>query len=190
MRYVVCDFLDGDPNTLTLNRDSVPFIDIPGAGQPWPFVLIDATQTAVALNVERVTRFFLKCKVDASAQETAVKLSTEKMDYRKRPRGQALDIGGYQSIQHQFPVVYGLSRYGVPDYYVGEVTGAGPDFGSVQTDPAGRNRHAQVRQLRAYLLLFEQVLANAFSQLDQARWLFSLRPTRYTKLFLSVFAGA
>jgi hypothetical protein len=66
------------------------------------------------------------------------------------PRGQPVDAGGYVSIQEQYPAVYGINRYGV---------------GSEAT-PA---RRAQARQFKAYLLAFEQLLADSFALLDGLR---------------------
>ena len=66
------------------------------------------------------------------------------------PRGQHIDAGGYVSIQEQFPATYGINRYGV-----------GPD-----ATPA---RRASARQFKAYLLAFEQLLADSFAMVDGIR---------------------
>ncbi len=64
-------------------------------------------------------------------------------------------IGDYFSIQNHFPDIYGLNAGGVPD-------------------TASRERKAQAMQLKAYLLLFEQLMANGFQNLQQIPRLFSL----------------
>lgn len=71
------------------------------------------------------------------------------------PTGTRRSLGDYFSIQHQFPDMYGINARGIPD----------------SASPA---RRAQARQLKAYLLLFEQILANGLAGLEQARRLYSL----------------
>lgn len=74
--------------------------------------------------------------------------------YPPLPQGQFRDISTYYSIQHTFPDIYAVGENSLesdaPDYRVG-----------------------QSRQLKAYLLLFDQLLANQFSQLAHLGDLFS-----------------
>lgn len=65
------------------------------------------------------------------------------------------DLGDYYSIQNEFPRVYGIAEGGLPD-------GATPA------------RKAQALQLKAYLLFFDQLLANYVAQLQHIRSLFAL----------------
>ncbi|MCI5135131.1 MAG: hypothetical protein D3920_08690, partial [Candidatus Electrothrix sp. AW2] len=60
----------------------------------------------------------------------------------------------YSSIQHQFPDCYGIGSSGLPA-------------------SASSLRKAQMKQLKAYLLLFDQLLVNQFTQLANAGQLFS-----------------
>lgn len=60
----------------------------------------------------------------------------------------------YHSIHHHFPKAYGISHWGLPP----EATIA---------------RQKQAKQLQAYLLLFDQVMANYLSQLSSVKNLFS-----------------
>ena len=68
--------------------------------------------------------------------------------------GRARPVGRYLSVQHHLPPVYGVGPNGLSDH-----------------EPI--ERHAQARQLKAYLLLFDQLLANQFAQLAQAGRLLS-----------------
>lgn len=70
------------------------------------------------------------------------------------PRGQYRNLRAYCSIQHQFPAVYGINRYGVPANAPAEI-------------------QARTRQLRAYLLLFDQIMADFSASLHELRTLFS-----------------
>ncbi|MDJ0839636.1 MAG: hypothetical protein QNK37_24170 [Acidobacteriota bacterium] len=72
-----------------------------------------------------------------------------------RPVGKDRRTETYYSIQHEFPLNYGLGREGLP--------GRAPD-----------ERKARAKQLKAYLLMMEQVLANYLAQLSQLRTILSL----------------
>lgn len=62
------------------------------------------------------------------------------------PAGRDRRVGRYYSAQHQFPAIYGLGETGLPPQ-------------------ASEQRRAQLKQLQAYLLFFDQLLANQFAQL-------------------------
>ena len=70
------------------------------------------------------------------------------------PKGRDRHIERYYSLLHQFPRVYGIGAAGLPS-------------------TASEQRRAQVKQLKAYLLLFDQLLANSFSQLAHVKELLS-----------------
>ncbi len=70
------------------------------------------------------------------------------------PAGEAKDLETYEPLQNELPVAYGVGRVRVPE--------SRPE-----------KRKAQARQLKAYLLFFEQLLANHLSQLAHVRQLFS-----------------
>jgi hypothetical protein len=65
------------------------------------------------------------------------------------------DLGEYQSVQNEFPRVYGIQEGGLP-----------PDVSS--------ERRAKAYQLKGYLLFFDQLLANYAAQLKNIRLLFTL----------------
>lgn len=70
------------------------------------------------------------------------------------PEGAFRDTANYQTFQNQFPETYGIGQHGLPD-------------------SATKMRKSQAKQLKAYLLFFEQVLANYFAQLSNVSVLFS-----------------
>lgn len=72
------------------------------------------------------------------------------------PKGRQLDLAQYTSVQYEFPKVYMIGKNDVP----GDSTAA---------------RKAQALQLQAYLLFFDRMLADYFSQLSAVRKLFSLQ---------------
>jgi hypothetical protein len=66
------------------------------------------------------------------------------------PRGTYRDLQRYRSVQEHFPPIYHLGRHALPGH----------------APPAER---AQVKQLKAYLLLFEQMIANAAARVQHLR---------------------
>ncbi|MDQ1829280.1 hypothetical protein [Massilia scottii] len=70
------------------------------------------------------------------------------------PTGAGQPLAPYYSIQHQFPPIYGINAYGVP----------------ASAPPA---THAHARQLKAYLYVFEQVMANYLQNLAGIASVFS-----------------
>lgn len=76
------------------------------------------------------------------------------------PHGEYKNPGDYYSIQNEFPLVYGIGAEGLP--------------------PATENKpnEAQARQLKGYLMFFDQLLANYLSQLAHVRDLFSMNPDK------------
>ncbi len=73
-------------------------------------------------------------------------LAAECADLLAPPAGQARDLAAYVSVQTQFPTVYGIGDYGLPQ-------------------DAGARRRGQAKQLKGYLMAFDQVMADVFSQL-------------------------
>ncbi|HSK12864.1 MAG TPA: hypothetical protein VK907_06585, partial [Phnomibacter sp.] len=71
------------------------------------------------------------------------------------PKGTPFNLSDYFSVQNDLPATYGTGRHGIP---------AGADL----------QRKTHIRQLKAYLLFFDQLLANYLSQLHNIRNLFSI----------------
>lgn len=65
------------------------------------------------------------------------------------------DFSSYYSMQNHLPAIYGLNTHGVPD-------------------SAPPERKAQAAQLKAYLLFFEQLMANFLQNVQEIPRLFSL----------------
>ena len=89
------------------------------------------------------------------AREAAspVQTAAHERDLRPRP-GRDRDLGNYYTVQQQFPMVYGIGTAGL-------------------SRSAPPERRAQAKQLKAYLMFYEQLLANHFAQLANAGKLFS-----------------
>lgn len=89
---------------------------------------------------------------------------SEKTNYYKSIKPQKIDLSGrfkkaeieeYYSIQNELPSVYGLKENELPS-------------------KADKKRIGQVKQLRGFLILFEQLMANHLSQLANFHQIFSI----------------
>ncbi len=83
------------------------------------------------------------------------KLSAQYQEYFAFPKGRYRDLKQYYSVQNQYPKVYAIGSEGLPE----------------NATPA---RKAQARQLKGYLLMSEQLLADFFAQLAHVRDLYSI----------------
>ena len=95
--------------------------------------------------------------LDAMNEAERRKLETPSAEDIPIPRGRYRNPGAYRSFQHHFPALYGLADEGLPA-------------------SASPRRQAQALQLKAYLLFFDQAMANYFAQLANLGQLFSRRP--------------
>jgi hypothetical protein len=86
------------------------------------------------------------------------------------PRGTYRNLKSYQSVQNQFPAAYGINQFGVPENYSPE-------------------RKAQALQLKSYLLLFEQIMANYLANLGSIRQLFSIKDNGNASYFSGVLSN-
>lgn len=84
------------------------------------------------------------------------------------PEGDYYQLNQYSPVQNGLPLTYGVGYEGLPSH-------------------ASPERRAQAKQLKAYLMVFEQILVNYLEQLSHVKELFSLDPgvsrTYYAKLF-------
>lgn len=135
-------------------------------GQPWVICIDDGkkpelcsksafsyTKGVLPLNInqERVKKYSYQLEKEEEDNQAQAQLSML-MDL---PNGQFLNIGQYASIQNDFPETYGIGEFGL-------------------SPSASAERKAQAKQLQAYLLFFDQILASYFSQLDKVKDLLSV----------------
>ena len=106
------------------------------------------------------------------AADTLVQLQgeAERGKIKNAPLDLPVPSGTFRRPNSYYPL-----QYGFPDTY-----GIGPAGLSVNASPL---RKAQARQLQAYLMVFEQLLANAGEQLSHLADLFSLDPTQTRSYF-------
>ncbi len=80
------------------------------------------------------------------------------------PEGEYRELSEYVSIQDDLPITHGVGPAGVP-------------LDNLDED-AAKIRTAHARQLKGFLMIFDQLLANYLSQLDHVKDLFSYNPER------------
>lgn len=90
-------------------------------------------------------------------------LNTESSGYSSLPDGQYHNLGAYHSIQHDFPSFYAINEFGV---------GNGTP-NSKEEVKAQKKRRGEANQLKGYLVIFEQLIANYLAQLKGLKTLFS-----------------
>lgn len=103
-----------------------------------------------------------------NGSDQPVNLSTPEKDVVLTPAA-SRNISRYTSIQQQFPTNYGIGELGLPK-------------------DANQARKGKAKQLQAFLLFFDQVLANYFAQLANTAKLFSFHNTENRSYFSQVLS--
>jgi len=124
------------------------------------------------LSVNRSNLTFLKDEIPYQANRKEVEVLLDELIAQERPQklyntplnipvpqGQFRDLSDYQSIQEDFPLLYGIGTEGLP---------AG----------VSEQRKAQTKQLKGFLLIFDQLLGDYLSQLSNIGELFSMNGER------------
>jgi hypothetical protein len=130
--------------SLSLDAGRTPRLDL----QDTSIVLMKG-RLAARLDVSRIIDALIERREPAARNQR----SLGDQDFAL-PAGRDRSVARYRSIQHQFPAIYGIGPAGLPD--------SAPD-----------RRRAQAKQLKAYLLFFDQLLASYFAQLSRTGSLFS-----------------
>lgn len=135
---------------LRIPKNSSPFIVMPKSGEQLKFVTRGISFYPDLKEVQRQLSY-----IEAMSYGTFKSIS-ESTKTVPIPKGEDLNIKSYFSIREQFPVVYGIGKFGLQ-------TGL----------PA--KRYAQINQLKAYLFPFDQLMSNFLAQLTS---LYSLYDTK------------
>jgi len=136
-----------------------------GPDQEYP-IHIQRNGAQVQVSPERVFHLVSDMEADIRQRETLAAERSAADPYRYLQPGVKQELDAYYSIQRHFPAVYGV----------------GP-IGAVPPLRQDAERTAQIAQLKAYLLFFEQLLADYAQQIAHARELFSLQPSLKSSYF-------
>jgi hypothetical protein len=151
---------NGEPQpwSLPLDPDKVPALDVQAS-----HMRLERNRLTVHVDAP-MERNRLTVHVDAPnvvatyAQRLAHTLAVHARMRAERdlppPAGRDRHISTYYALQHQFPAAYGIGEMGLPA-------------------SATPQRQAQAKQLKAYLMFFDQLLANYFAQLAHVKELFA-----------------
>lgn len=134
-------------------------------GHPWCLKLTEKHRPVLGLDQSTIT--FFKGDLPFRADSAAVKQRYQERQaaYIKAqkepseldlpvPRGTYFDLADHYSIHHDFPLTYGIGEDGLPS-------------------TVSAQRKAQAKQLKGYLIFFDQLLANYLAQLSHVRDLFA-----------------
>lgn len=116
----------------------------------------------------------VRARLDALREEARRAVETPQREDLPLPDGRWRDLAAYRSLQLDFPALYGLGEAGL---------GGQPDA----------QRQAQLLQFKAWLLLFDQQIANDLAQLARGRHLLSVHPSdlqRVAERFADPLHGA
>jgi len=125
------------------------------------YLPLNLNQDAVDLHLE---------ELEATDDEAASLVASTSKEL-ELPSGIYLDMGAYSTVQNDLPEVYGIGQLGVK-----------PRATTAET--------SQAKQLKAYLLFFDQILASYFAHLQKVNEILSingeLRDTYFTQLVANV----
>ena len=139
-------------------------------GQHQSHQVIEIANNQVALfNIE--CQFIQQQNIAQSYQNTAGSINLKQLQQHHNnrpihaqldrapplPQGKSRQIEDYYSVQNTFPEIYGIGEESLPKN-------------------ASEQRLAQAKQLKGYLMVFDQLIANQFSQLANTADLFSFKP--------------
>ncbi|NEP42587.1 MAG: hypothetical protein F6K35_26535 [Okeania sp. SIO2H7] len=128
-------------------------------------ITFDKRQIPSVSELDKVQSF-----LESLQQENTKLLSTTQIKDIPIPVGEYRELSDYESIQNDFPATYGIGEIGLP-------LSASPQ------------RKAQAKQLQAYLMFFDQVLANYFAQLENTKDLFNYQTNEKITYFSQELDG-
>ncbi len=136
----------GKENVIVVDSDKFFHITLKGFCEN---IKVFVNKDRIAYNTERIYRLY---------RETYSKKHREypvDSDLKYKKKGSYRKPDKYYSIQNHFPILYGIGREGIS-----------------QKEP--KERHAKALQLKAYLMFFEQHLANHLAQLGNMNTFFNI----------------
>jgi len=119
----------------------------------------------VNINQQRVKKYLLQLETEETEAQKKAQLN-KLLDLSS---GEFLPVGDYSTIQNHFPETYGISEFGL-------------------SPSASDARKAQAKQLQAWLLFFDQILASYFAQLESVKELLAVDNTVKRSYFTQAVA--
>ncbi|MFL9482800.1 hypothetical protein ACI6Q2_08465 [Chitinophagaceae bacterium LWZ2-11] len=126
----------------------------------FPYLKVTPSDRGIKLFSDNLERFIkwqvmsnILQKIQTASKRSFVS-AYQKLESFQYSKGEYRDVGNYFSIQNNFPVIYEIGPDGVPS-------------------DESQERKGLVKQLKAYLLFFEQIMANYLAQLEHVQDFFS-----------------
>ena len=118
------------------------------------------------INQDEVKKFLRELEVDERETRALAKLNKT----LKVPQGTFSSASSYATIMNDFPDTYGIGQAGLSS----QVT---------------KQRKAQAKQLKSYLLFFDKILASYFQHLDKVKDLLSINGSETRTFFSQALTG-
>jgi hypothetical protein len=166
-------------------EDGLSFIEYDRTLQSMPCLLFPATKEEIGIRLEKTGRLHSVNLSRVASEFDRLKFEDQALrrvrqdiaNFSDPPRGEFRNFSEYYSIQNHFPQTYGIGKQGLPGGRWASPEQAGEALHvrqlSQQKADAAR-RAARTRQLKAYLVLFEQIMANYLANLQGLSRLFSV----------------
>ncbi len=148
--------------SLSVDPQKVPRLDVAGS----TFIL-EKEGIGAAVDFAAVVTGYNQRQLEAAT----LAVLTKEDDPLVPPAGRDRQSGNYYSLQHHLPPAYGVGEMGLPESATDE-------------------RKARARQLKGYLMMFDQLLASQFAQLAHVPDLFSFRDSSARTYFSQVVNAA
>lgn len=171
----------GDADPQWTPGSTSPQCDPKAASAAWVMRITSMHQPRLNINLSRFLFYknglpFL-ARAD-EARDTLIQLrgESERLKIRNAVHDIPLPVGTFRKpadyfpVQYSFPLTYGIGTEGLPGYVSDE-------------------RRGQAKQLKAYLMVFEQLLSNAHTQLAHVADLFSLSTAEDRTYFFRTFTN-
>jgi len=130
----------------SIGSDRIPQFDLPSSD-----IRLERRGLRVDLGVRDAARDLFRARVSDDVSRLQAAGSPDDL---RRQRGRDRKVAQYYSVQQHFPSAYGIGPAGL-------------------SQAATAERRAQAKQLKAYLMFYDQLLANHFAQLANVGRLFS-----------------
>lgn len=163
----------------TWSSDGKPIFDASKISASWLLYISGQHQPRLYLNGSRFLFYknglpFRPRMDEARDTLTQLRGEAERPKVKSAPNDLPVPAGKYRNpdeyfpVQYSFPLTYGIGPDGLPSH-------------------ASDERRAQAKQLKAYLMVFEQLMGNALTQLAHTADLFSLDPGVTRTYFVKEF---
>ena len=136
-------------NEIIIDELESPRLDIPQLNKNLAFTAADVE---LKPNVREIKKRYKSIEAENYGTFKTVSKSANSAQI---PIGESLGISSFYSIRDQFPAIYGIGKFGLPNN-------------------APKKRKAQAKQLKAYLLPFDQLMANFLAQLTNLYTLYDV----------------